>query len=406
MISQPLRRVRQIKASAWLRWSYWWYYAAVGCLLPYLAIYYRHLGLNGFQIGVLAATLPIGAAFFAPIWGTLADTFAAHRLVLRSVLVLAALTVLLLARTTQFGSLLLLMMVLAMMIAAVPALLDSYAMAISEREGRPYGQLRVWGSLGFILSAWLIGRWMGDRVSNLFLSAYSVALLVGCAATFGLPALHAKHKESVWRGVTAIMHDRAVVVLLITTFLVTSSASILFGFLGIYLTEIGGAVQLAGTAAAIGALSEIPVFVFGTRLLDRLSSRRVLLLAMIMYLVRLSLYSIPLAPSWAVWVQWLHGLSFGAYLMASVTLIHALAGRARAATAQGLLTSTSLGFGTITGTLVGGTLLDQIGAVGVLRVAAVGMLVACVTYLFNMRAITPSGASTKHGLQLTEETTN
>jgi PPP family 3-phenylpropionic acid transporter len=99
-------------------------------------------------------------------------------------------------------------------------------------------------------------------------------------------------------------------------------------------------------------------------------------------------------------------MSYGAFLLASVTLIHELVGPARAATAQGLLTSMSLGFGAITGTLVGGMLLDHIGAVGIFRVAGAGMLVACVTYLFSMRGMRPPQASAQCRQQLHEELKN
>ncbi len=62
MISRPWHPLRHLRASAWLRWSYWWYYAALGCLLPYIALYYQHLGFSGFQIGVLTTTIPLGTA--------------------------------------------------------------------------------------------------------------------------------------------------------------------------------------------------------------------------------------------------------------------------------------------------------------------------------------------------------
>ena len=390
MISTPWHPLGHLRASAWLRWSYWWYYAAIGCLLPYIALYYQHLGFSGFQIGVLTTTIPLGTAFCAPLWGTLADTFAAHRIVLRSALLLAVGMAILLTQLSQFVTLLLVMTLLAITVAAIPSLLDGYAMTISEHEGQSYGHLRVWGSAGFVVTAWLVGWWMDNSISNLFLVAYTVALLLSGVATFGLPQLQPRRGEPMWQGVTAIMQDRPVLLLLFNVYLSSSSASILLSFLGIYIVEIGGNVQLVGGATAIGAISELPVFVLGTRLLNRLNSRRVLMFAMIVYVVRYTLYGIPLAPIWIAWVQWLHGLSYAAFLMASVTLIHELVGPARAATAQGLLTSMSLGFGAITGTLVGGLLLDYIGAVGIFRVAGAGMLVACVSYRCSMRVIRPT----------------
>jgi PPP family 3-phenylpropionic acid transporter len=174
--------------------------------------------------------------------------------------------------------------------------------------------------------------------------------------------------------------------LLLTTYLVSSNAGILFNFLGIYLSERGGSAQVVGAASGAAAISELPVLLFGSKLVDRFGSRRVLLFAIIIYLVRLTLLSLPITPHAALVVQLLHGLSFGAFLIGSVTLVHELVGRERAATAQGLLASMSFGFGSITGSLVGGALLEQIGTVGIFRVAAAGMLAALVIYLLTLRA--------------------
>lgn len=371
----------------WLSCSYFWYLAAVGCLGPYIALYYRLLQLDGLQIGFLVAIPPLGVAILAPLWGGLADSFSAHRLVLRAALVLAALAALLIARTTSFIPLLLLTILLACCLASIPALLDAYAVTISERSGRSYGQFRVWGTIGFIVGVWLVGWQMGQHISHFFLLAYACALLITFGATLGLPSLKRSSAQPMWQCVSEILHDRSVILVLLTSFLVIGNATMMGSFFGIYLTELGGPVSLIGTASVLAALSEIPVMLFGRWFIDRFTSRKILVFAVAMYCVRLMLYSLPPAISWVVWVQLLHGISFGLYLMASITLIHQLAGRERAATAQGLLSSSSQGFGAITGALVGGVLLDQLGAVGILRVATVGMLAALLICVLGGQAM-------------------
>lgn len=378
--------LKAVRARVSLSCSYFGYFAAVGCFAPYISLYYRALKLSGLQIGVLAAILPLGIAFVAPLWGTLADTFSAHRALLRITLVLAAITALLVSQTTSFLLLALLMIVLALCLAAIPAFLDGYAVTISERERTSYGQLRVWGSIGFIASVWIVAWQMGESVSNFFLLAYACALLFTCIASVGLPPLQPRSAHGMWQGVSAVVRQRSVLLLLVTVYVVVSNAAIMTGYLSIYLSELGGTAQLVGTASAVAAISEVPALLFGRRLLDRFGSRAILVLAVAVYAVRFALYSIPPSASWVLAVQLLHGLSFGLYLMASVTLAHELVGRERAATAQGLLSSASLGFGAITGSLVGGALLDRIGAVGIFRLAAVGMALALIGCVWSVRA--------------------
>lgn len=400
-----LRSRPTIRASAWLSGSYFWYFGAVGCLIPYISVYYRHLQFNGFQIGILSAILPLGIAFVAPLCGTLADTFSAHRLLLRSALVLAALTALAISQVTSFIALVPLMTLLALCLAAVPAMLDGFAMLISAQEGVAFGRLRVWGSIGYILSVWLVAWQMGQRVSNFFLLAYAVSLLLTCVSTLGLPQVPAlaQARQPIWRGISVMVRNPSVALILLTVYLVTSNANIMSNYLSIYITELGGTAQLIGTASAVSAISEMPVLIFGHSLLSRFSSRKILALAIAVYFVRFLLYSVPLPGNWILLAQVLHGLSFGLYLMASVTLVHELAGRERAATAQGLLSSTSFGFGAITGALVGGALLDRLGAVGIFQVAAGGMLIALAVGLFTVRVVGAADAREQRLRQLTDQ---
>ena len=103
-------------------------------------------------------------------------------------------------------------------------------------------------------------------------------------------------------------------------------------------------------------------------------------LAIIVYSVRLLLYSILPAALWVLPVQLLHGLSFGIYLMASVTLAHQVVGAELVATAQALLGS-AFGLGTITGALIGGALLDRIGITSSFRLAGGVALFAFVVFM-------------------------
>ncbi len=52
---------------------YFCYYAAAACLMPYLVLYYRQIGLSGGQIGLLAGIGPLVTLVAAPLWGGWAD---------------------------------------------------------------------------------------------------------------------------------------------------------------------------------------------------------------------------------------------------------------------------------------------------------------------------------------------
>ena len=98
-------------------------------------------------------------------------------------------------------------------------------------------------------------------------------------------------------------------------------------------------------------------------------------------------------PLWRRAGPLLHGfdgpLAFAVFLVASVNLAHRLVGAENAATAQAMLGSMSFGFGNITGSLVGGALLDVVGTRW-LYTGVIGILVvALAVYVIGNRALAP-----------------
>jgi MFS transporter, PPP family, 3-phenylpropionic acid transporter len=149
-----------------------------------------------------------------------------------------------------------------------------------------------------------------------------------------------------------------------------------------------------GAAFSISAASELPVIAFGGWLMARLGARRLIVVALLAYLGRFIAFGFITVPEWLIAAQLLHGLSFGAFLVASVTLAHRLAGREHTATAQALLSTMSFGFGSITGSLVGGALLDQVSTFTIFRGVAVLMLLTLVIFVVGNRVVGLEGRAT------------
>jgi len=375
------------RASWQVRGGYFWYFAAVGAFTPFAAMYYRALGFSGVQVGVLAALPSLAASLTGPLWGSLADSLGVHRHVLRGSLALAAALALLASQPTGFLPLLLLIGLLAFALVPVAPLLDSYGVTVAEHARQSYGSLRVWGSIGYMAVVYIIGRLLGDAVSARFLFVYALCLGLTVLSVAALPPLAERRPRPLFGGLREMTRNRPIVLLLLVAYLIQSGASMLYTFLGIHMQELGGSTEMIGLAFSISAVSELPVIAFGGWLMDRLGAIRLVIVALVAYAVRFIAFGVIPVPEWLVAAQLLHGLSFGAFLVASVTLAHRLAGKEHAATAQALLSTMSFGFGSITGSLVGGALLDRVGTYAIFRGVAVLMLVTLVLFIAGNRVI-------------------
>src|SRR5690625_1067226 len=82
-----------------------------------------------------------------------------------------------------------------------------------------------------------------------------------------------------------------------------------------------------------------------------------------------------------------YGINGTRNIIASVTLAHRLVGLDNAATAQAVLGMMSFGFGSITGSVVAGALLDVVGTYSVFRGMAVLMVGKLAIFVIDNRVI-------------------
>ncbi len=374
-------------AGRWVGSGYFWVYGGVGAFAPFAALYFRDLGFSGWQVGILAALPALAVAFAGPLLGAIADSRSMHRAVLRIALGGAALVALAAARPERFWFLLPLLAVLAILEGPLSSTLDGYGITVSERAGTSYGRLRVWGSIGYTLSVLLVGWLMGARVDRIFFLAHALCLGLGLLSTLGLPPLGERTTRPLLSGLGLVTGNRPLLALLFITYLMSSAVALMYGFLGIHLEEMGGSASLLGAASALGATSELPIVAFGGWFIARFGPVRLITLAIGVYAFRFAAFTVIPKPEWVLPVQMLHGLSYGAFLIASVTLAHRLAGQANAATVQALLAAMIFGFGSITGSLIGGVLLDRIGTDGLFRGAAALLVLTLILFLVANRVV-------------------
>lgn len=373
--------------------GYVWFFAGIAAFTPFAAIYYQSLGFNGFQVGLLAALPAIGLALSGAVWGAVADTFGAHRTMLRIALALGAVFALLAARAEGFPLILAWIALLSFSVVPVRSLMDNYAVMIGEKTGRSFGAIRLWGAFGYTSFALTLGRLMNEEVTALFLVAYSISLALTLASTFWLPPLRQRVSRPLLDGLREMRHNRSLMLLLVVAYAQAVAASLIVVSLGVHITSLGGSTSQVGVAFAVAAISELPVFIAGSWLVKRLGASRMLAIIITLYLVRMVLLGVVDAPGWVIPLQAMHGVTFGAFLVAGVPRAHALAGQEHPATAQAMLTMVSFGFGNITGSFLGGALMDVTSTSNIFLGVAAMMAVTLAIFVTGDRMLARRAAA-------------
>ncbi|HEY0136996.1 MAG TPA: MFS transporter [Nannocystis sp.] len=146
-----------------IRLHYLLAYAIVGAYMPYLPVFLgRDLGMPDWQIGWIAGMYGMAVILSPPIVTYLADRRLSGRTLIGLAYGLTGCTLLALAFARGFIPVLLISMVFSMVYTPMFALLDGLtfsASAAAQAEGRPvppYDRIRVWGSFGFMIPAFVL----------------------------------------------------------------------------------------------------------------------------------------------------------------------------------------------------------------------------------------------------------
>jgi PPP family 3-phenylpropionic acid transporter len=361
-------------------------YGAVGCLFPYLTLYYQRAGLTGRQIGVLAAITALVTQLASPLWGVVGDSRALRKWLLTAATGGAMVSAYLLSVRSSFGWLALVGMAHAFFFSPISPLVDSTALEVAAASQRSYGALRAWGTVGFILATLAVGRAVELFDLRVVFVGYAL-LMFGCLVlSLRFPARRHEWTGPLRRGLDLLLADRAFLIFLISAFLLTAAMRPANDFFALYLDAVGAREGMVGLTWAVAALVETPVLFFSGPVLGKLGARRLFLLACAVYAVRWFLYSQVTAPGIILVIQLLHGLSWAPYLVAGVVLTSEHAPEGLGATAQGVYSGTTMGLAAMAGSLAGGWLYDGVGVANMYRVCSLAAALALLLMLFSARA--------------------
>lgn len=378
-VSQPKSKHGTAGAYLNARAMYFFYFMAIGAFLPFINLYYERLGLSGVQIGVLAALPALASSPAALVWGMLADAFHLHRGLFRVALLLAPLAVLALSQTARPAVLAAIVLVYAFVSAPIIPLLDSAALEVSAAHQRTYGDLRVWGTIGWALSAWLIGVLI-QRFGIPWLF-YGYAGFMGMAFLGSLfqPARLQALRAPLRRSLQGLFAQRGFLLFLLSLFMLTMSTGGVNYFFTLYLDGIGADEGTIGLAWTLAAASEVPVMHWSGAIMQRIGATGLLIIAFATYAVRWLLYSFITTPALVLPVQLLHGLSFAAFLTGGVIYVGSRAPTGLGTTAQAIFSAVAFGIGPFAGALLAGYLYDTTGMPTLFRIlsllAALGLAV-------------------------------
>nr|WP_186353772.1 MFS transporter [Pseudomonas gessardii] len=357
---------------------YLFYFALLGATAPFLALYFHHLGFSSARIGELVA-IPMLMRCVAPnIWGWLGDYTGRRLAIVRFGAVCTLLSFSLIFVSQSYAWLALVMALHAFFWHAVLPQFEVITLAHLQGQTSRYSQVRLWGSIGFILAVVALGR----LFEALSLDIYPLAIVLIMAGIVGasLWVPNAQPAATGGRGAgdgfLRQLRSPGVLAFYACVALMQMSHGPYYTFLTLHLENLGYSRGMIGLLWALGVVAEVLMFMAMRRILSRFSVRRVLVASFLLAALRWLLLGSFAEFLWVLlFAQLLHAATFGSFHAAAIQFVQRSFGARQQGQGQALYAALA-GTGGALGALYSGYSWNQLGPTLTFSIASLAALAA------------------------------
>ncbi|MBB1521396.1 MFS transporter [Aquipseudomonas guryensis] len=366
---------------------YLFYFALLGATAPFLALYFDFLGFSPARIGELVA-IPMLMRCVAPnLWGWLGDRSGQRLRIVRFGAVCTLLSLSLIFVDQSYAWLALVMALHAFFWHAVLPQFEVITLAHLQEQTARYSQIRLWGSIGFILTVVGLGKLF--EVYSLAVYPWTLLLIIAGIAlsSFWVPNATPQANNSVASegGFLAQLRRPGVLAFYLCVGLMQMSHGPYYTFLSIHLESLGYSRGVIGLLWALGVVAEIVLFLFMTRILARFSLRQVLAASFALAALRWLLLG-NLADHLAVllFAQLMHAATFGSFHAAAIHFVQRSFGANQQGQGQALYAAMA-GIGGALGALYSGYSWNSLGPAWTFAIASLVALAATLIIATRLR---------------------
>ena len=342
-----------------IRLFYAAYFAAMGLILPFFPLYLDDRGFDAAMIGLMTGLIAL-AKVIAPPWiGHLLDgrsAAATHRFIIIAS-ALAAITAFSFSLSDHVILFAIIILLFGIFWATILPLTDGLSITVSESDAADYGRLRVWGSIGFVITSLAGGLWLvGDQI-QIFPIVLGLLMLTLVFSAIGFPMF----KPVVAESLESTAFSKSFYILLAIAFIMQVSHGAYYGFFSLYLAEAGYSGGQIGIYWVIGVIAEIILMWRWSKPLQRAAPALVFSLCLLLASLRWAGIGFTTDPMLLILLQLLHAASFAAFHVTAIAWVKRLSPDSRHAAAQGLFSAAGFGLGSTIGIMGCGVIASVFG---------------------------------------------
>ncbi len=352
-----------IRNKSYLKFSsfYFFYFSCLGVFLPFWPLYLHYKNFSAYEIGIISGTM-IGTKIIAPnIWGWISDLTGLRHKVIQFGTFFCFIIYIFVSIASNFTEIVILIFFFSFFWNAALPQFEALTMNALGSLYNQYSQIRLWGSLGFIVSVIILSIFtsaLGIHIVPYFILFF---LFLTWISTLYIEKLNINF-ESSNNSLMSIVLKPTVFGILISCFLMQLSHGPFYAFFAIYLSENNYTTNSIGLIWSLGIIAEILIFLKISSWIKKYGLKNLFILSFLFASIRWMLISFfPDIILIIVIATIFHAVTYGMYHAVSISLIHEYFTDEYQGRGQALYSSVSFGLGGSIGSFYSGYFWEKLG---------------------------------------------
>lgn len=355
-------------------------YSTAAMVVSFIPLYFLDRGFSEQQIGIIYSTGPFISIFANIILGMASDKYRTIKKLLMLLLFGQLVMISLLFPIENFALVCLVMMGFYFFQTPINPLSDSLLLLSSQYTGTPYALIRIFGSLGFAVTAYTFGLILKGIGSHWTLPLALCTIAITLILTTRIKDYQGTARKIDFTGFFKLLRQRDVLLFFLIILTISIPHRMYEGFLAVSMRQMGASDSLVGLAWLVSALSEIPILYLLGKYGHKFKELPLLMIASIMYAVRLWLLSDIQDPRWVIATQAMHSISFGIYFSTALRYLSQLIPDEYRASGQAVYAVVWTGLAGVISGMFGGYIYEHFGREVFFQMGAGFALVAAAAF--------------------------
>ncbi|MDI3473041.1 MAG: transporter, family, 3-phenylpropionic acid transporter [Thermotogaceae bacterium] len=353
--------------------------------------YLDSLGFSATQIGILVAAMPAISIIANPFWFHIKDKFKSDKLPIVLIYGFSAVIIWIFYLLPGFFWKLFSYSLLSFFVASGMPVTESVVISRVYSSKGDFGKIRIFGTLGYASSTFLIGKLLKIDYRMLFILSTVYMFIILLNSITLRNEIHDNLRKEENKNSNEISGDYSKVEFILM--LIFGSIGIMTAFFGanffpVLVNRLNFDPSSAGKGLSFMGLGELPFLLFSERLVRKFGNQFLLSIGIFLTGIRWLMTSSLSNETAVLMVQFLHGVNYIVMYYSILTYIHKNIPFSKRNKIQGIYWMLTAGVGNITGSLFGGIIIDSIGIINTYKLVGfldiiVGIVAAIVFYVLK-----------------------